>query len=178
MKKIQSAFTLIELMATIVVVAVLMSIALPSMRMTLSNNRVTEKTNRLVGVLNYARTEALTRNAAIVIRPKEEDWNKGWSVILDKNNDGSFDEEVDDETDPDEKLASLTFEHKHNPIEIQFPNDDEVRYNGRGRFVPPRPYSITVCSTQESRVEARIITIGNSSSISVERTQNPCAPKN
>jgi prepilin-type N-terminal cleavage/methylation domain-containing protein len=169
MKKIQSAFTLVELMVTIVVVAILVGVALPSMRMTLLNNRVTERTNRLIGVLNYARTEALTRNAAVIIQPKEEDWNKGWSVILDQNNDGLF-----DETDPNEKLASLTLESKG--VEIQFPTDDETRYNGRGRFVPPRPYSIIVCSTQESEVEARIVTIGNSSSISVERTHNPCTP--
>jgi type IV fimbrial biogenesis protein FimT len=168
MKKIQSAFTLVELMVTIVVVAILMGVALPSMRMTLLNNRVTERTNRLVGVLNYARAEALTRNTAVVIKPKEEDWNNGWSVMLDQNRDGLF-----DEADPSEKLASLTLEE--NKVEIQFPNNDEIEYNGRGRFVPSKPYSITVCSTQESTVEARIITIGNTSSISVERTQNPCA---
>jgi type IV fimbrial biogenesis protein FimT len=83
--KTQRAFTLTELMITIAVAAILMAIALPSMRYTIFDNRVTSKTNELIGALNFARTEAITRRRLIQVQPvtvtSGNEWGAGWKIM-------------------------------------------------------------------------------------------------
>jgi type IV fimbrial biogenesis protein FimT len=63
-------FTLIELLVTIVVLALLLSLALPSMRDFLVGNRLSTNVNGFIGLVNYARSEAIARNQDVVICPK------------------------------------------------------------------------------------------------------------
>lgn len=56
-------FTLIELMVTIVVAAILMMIAVPNFSRIVNANRLTTAANDMVGALNVARMEAIKRNA-------------------------------------------------------------------------------------------------------------------
>jgi type IV fimbrial biogenesis protein FimT len=58
-------FTLIELMITIFIGALLLAIAVPSFQSTIASNRLATQTNDLVGALNYARSEAITRNTRV-----------------------------------------------------------------------------------------------------------------
>jgi len=60
-------FTLIELMVAFVVVAVLIGVAVPGFRTFILNGRVTTNTNDLLGELATARSEAIKRNATVVI---------------------------------------------------------------------------------------------------------------
>lgn len=57
-------FTLIELMITIAVAAVLLVIAVPSFTNIINSNRLTTAANEAVGALNLARMEAIKRNAS------------------------------------------------------------------------------------------------------------------
>lgn len=54
-------FTLIEILVTLAVVAVLIAIASPTLRTTIQNNRIVTLTNDLMSDINYARTEAIKR---------------------------------------------------------------------------------------------------------------------
>jgi type IV fimbrial biogenesis protein FimT len=54
-------FTLIELMVTVVVLAILAGIALPNFRDFLRRNAVTAQANAMLGDLQYARNDAITR---------------------------------------------------------------------------------------------------------------------
>ncbi|OQW89101.1 MAG: hypothetical protein BWK72_03805 [Rhodoferax ferrireducens] len=65
-----SGFTLIELLIAIVILAILMALALPSMRDFIVANRLTSDVNSFVGLVNYARSEAITRNQRVIICPK------------------------------------------------------------------------------------------------------------
>lgn len=56
-------FTLVELMVTLAVAAILMMIAVPSFRGIIASNRLNAAANELVGALNTARMEAIQRNA-------------------------------------------------------------------------------------------------------------------
>lgn len=58
-------FTIVELMVTVAVAAILLVIAVPSFRNIINSNRLTTATNTLVNALNTARMEAIKRNAPV-----------------------------------------------------------------------------------------------------------------
>ena len=89
-------FTLIELMVTILVAAILMTIAAPSFREYQRNSELTSLTNTLLGAVNSARGEAMKYSAYAMIVPSEgADWNAGWLVFVDKNMDKKYKKEDD-----------------------------------------------------------------------------------
>ena len=57
-------FSLIELMVTLAVAAVLMAVAAPSFTNITVSNKLTTTANEVVGAINLARTEAIKRNAS------------------------------------------------------------------------------------------------------------------
>lgn len=63
----QRGFSLIELMITITVAAVLLALAIPSFRDTLIRNELTTANNDWVAAANMARAEAIKRSANVVI---------------------------------------------------------------------------------------------------------------
>lgn len=63
-------FTLIELMVTVVVVAILAMIAVPNFRDFIQRNNVTAQANGLLADLQYARSEAITRRTLVSICPR------------------------------------------------------------------------------------------------------------
>jgi type IV fimbrial biogenesis protein FimT len=69
--KRSSGLTIIELMITLVVLGVLLAIGLPEMRSFIVSNRLSSDVKGFVGLINYARSEAITRNQTVVICPKD-----------------------------------------------------------------------------------------------------------
>jgi len=66
-KSRRSGFTLIELMVTLSVAAILMAIAIPNIRNFLSNNRLSSGVNDLLHSIQVARTEAIKRQQGSVV---------------------------------------------------------------------------------------------------------------
>lgn len=58
-------FTLIELMVTIAVAAILLAVAVPSFRHLIISNRLTTAANNVVTAVTLARSEAIKRNANV-----------------------------------------------------------------------------------------------------------------
>lgn len=65
----QHGFSLLELMITITVVAILLAIAVPSFRDVIRRNQVSSASNELLAGLAYARTEAIDRGQLVSICP-------------------------------------------------------------------------------------------------------------
>lgn len=63
--RIQTGFTLMELMITVLVAALLVGVAVPTFRQVIAGNRLVTQTNDLVGALTIARSEAITRNGTM-----------------------------------------------------------------------------------------------------------------
>jgi len=83
-------FTLIELLITLGIVAIIMSVAVPSFQRLIANNRLTTQANSMVGALTVARSEAAKQNKVVTVRKNGGGWASGWSVFVDNNQDGLF----------------------------------------------------------------------------------------
>jgi type IV fimbrial biogenesis protein FimT len=70
-------FTLIELVITLAVMAILVSWGFPSLQESIKNNRMTAQNNEMVAVLRYARNEAIRRNddISVLISASGSEWN-------------------------------------------------------------------------------------------------------
>ncbi|MEO7385480.1 MAG: GspH/FimT family pseudopilin [Gammaproteobacteria bacterium] len=90
----QQGFTLAEVLTTIGVLGLSLSLVVPSFdRVARSNLRATA-INELVATLHVARSEAITRNAPVVICPSANGttcspvaWESGWIRFVDSNGD-------------------------------------------------------------------------------------------
>ncbi len=92
-------FTLVELMVTIAIVAILLAVGLPSFQGSFRSNRVATANNELLASIALARTEAIrsTRgaglcaaNAAGTACVDSTAWNNGWLVWTNNNTDQDF----------------------------------------------------------------------------------------
>jgi type IV fimbrial biogenesis protein FimT len=97
MKNRAQGMTLIELITAMLVLAILMSIAIPSFREFAADSRTTAATSDLVTALNMARSEALRRSSLVVACSSTDGaqcagsnvWTSGWIVFADRNGDGN-----------------------------------------------------------------------------------------
>jgi type IV fimbrial biogenesis protein FimT len=92
-------FTLIELMVTLSIAAILLLVAVPNFIAFVQNNRLATQANDLVTMLNYARSEAVKRNQTITVCSSTDGtscagtttWDGGLIVFVDNNGDGTVD---------------------------------------------------------------------------------------
>lgn len=73
-------FTLIELLVTLAVLGIVMTMAVPAFGDFISSNRLKTAAFDLLVSLNYARSEAIKRNADATLTPAGSGWSGGWSV--------------------------------------------------------------------------------------------------
>ncbi len=90
----QGGFTLLELMVTVTVLALVLSFGVPSFQQVMADSRRTSDVNEMLLSLNLARSEALKRNRHVTICKSSDgvacgdvsvSWSDGWMVFV---NDG------------------------------------------------------------------------------------------
>ena len=89
----QRGLTLIELMVTLAVMVVLMSVAVPSMSDFTANNQVVAAKSAFAGAVALARTEAAKRGRVVILQalgtgPVGNEFANGWEIVADDNGDG------------------------------------------------------------------------------------------
>ena len=97
--RLQRGFTIIELMITLAVMAILVSVAAPGYQDFVATTRLNSHTSELVTALHYARSEAIKRNKMITLCKSSDgascavtgSWAQGWIVFTDGGTTGLVD---------------------------------------------------------------------------------------
>jgi type IV fimbrial biogenesis protein FimT len=89
-------FTLVELMVTVSVLAILGAVAMPSLTAFTASNRLSALSSDLVSSLMLARTEAARAGLPVLVVPATggvtgNEFSKGWNLYLDNNSSGTPD---------------------------------------------------------------------------------------
>lgn len=90
-----AGFTLIELIVTMALAAIVLTIGVPTFRTAILNNTRLAQVNEFVGVLNLARSEAAKSGSRVVICRSTDSanctvadpgrWDGGWIVFVDRD---------------------------------------------------------------------------------------------
>ncbi len=80
-------FTLVELMVTLVVAVILMTVAVPSMMSIYEASRADNEISRIQDALRFARNHAVSYGASVMVCPADgnacgTDWSKGLRVYM------------------------------------------------------------------------------------------------
>jgi type IV fimbrial biogenesis protein FimT len=177
-------FTLIELMVTIAVAAVLLGIAVPSMRNFIRNNRLTSDADSLMRSFQVARTEAIKQHQHVVVCASADatvgnatptcvggggSYATGWIVFADIDQSGQ------------ENTGDIVIE-KHDALDtsITVKNDSNgfTDFNSAGSVsdTPAPTLKITLCddrgtaSVDSTNSAARAIVIDKTGHSRVSRT--------
>lgn len=93
-------FTLIEMMMGVAILTILVAIGAPSFSDFIKKSQLTSSSSALAADLNYARAEAIMRNAPVIVCAKASSsstcsttptWQSGWLVCVDANSDNVCD---------------------------------------------------------------------------------------
>jgi len=94
MKK-HEGFTLVELMITLFIVGILLTVGVPSMKRFMQGNQLIASTNELLSAIHVARSEAIKLNKKVTVCVSKNGktcmnsnkWQNGWIVFVDTNAD-------------------------------------------------------------------------------------------
>ncbi len=140
MSRTEAGFTLVELMITVAVVAILAAIAFPSFQATIRSNRIATRTNEFMASVALARAEAVKNNIGAGMCASANgatcdtvntglEWNDGWIVFDDVNGNKQF--------DAGDRVVRVTPASKGLLLEsmINLNPVDTLMFNARGIFV-------------------------------------------
>jgi type IV fimbrial biogenesis protein FimT len=156
--KTQAAFTLIEMIVTIVLVITIAMMALPNLRATILDYRIVTKANQLVASVNFARTGAITRMRSYVIVRENNDWSQGWEV-----------QEIN--RDSNKVMKVFLFPTDQITISESGNNSQIGTFDLRGRIGSGMKYEFKVCNP--TYIRGRIVSINQMGMVSVKRCSLP-----
>jgi type IV fimbrial biogenesis protein FimT len=95
----QRGFTLMELMVTLSIAGIMLSIAIPNFTSTIKGSRITTQVNEFVTSMNFIRSEAVKRGVRVSMCKSSDgatcvttgDWAQGWIVFTNQNDDANYD---------------------------------------------------------------------------------------
>lgn len=177
-------FTLVELMVTLLVLAVLLGLAVPSFRDAALSSRLTGYANDLVASVQVARSEAIKRNASVTLCAStdgatcEEDvgWEVGWIILAPRQ------ETVPaaDPSDPPTVVTVMDVVDQHAPL-----TDEFIIAEASGiteMTFPPTVVGVTattftVCRESPVGKQEREVSVTMTGATAVTQTQNgECPP--
>ena len=172
----QRGLTLIELAAVLAVLSVMVGASVPSMTSIIRSMRLTSASNDLLGGFLMARSEAIKRNARVVICKSGDGvscaatggWEQGWLVFHDADNNGMRESGETILQYQQALSASLRVTGNLNVVRyVSYAPNGATKLVGGGF----QAGTITLCNTSASPTSARQIIINANGRARVQRTQ-------
>ena len=167
----EQGMTMVELIITLAVLAILVALAAPSFTRFVNSNRVTTATNDLIASLNLARTEAIKRNGAVLMRSKNgsANWAGGHRIGVDLNGDGDV---LDTVSGQDELLRDIGGPHATVTITSASSALSQVSFNANGEVTTATTF--TVDSTQAGVCDRKVkLSVAGSTALTVSKGTCP-----
>ncbi len=161
----EQGMTMVELMITLALIAIIVSLAAPSFSKFVNNNRVTSATNDLIASLNLARTEAIKRNGAVLMRSKNgsANWAGGHRVGVDMHGDGDVVDTVSGEA---ELLRDIGGPHATVTMTNVSSDPTQVSFNATGEV--ENSHVFTIDSTQAGVCDRNVqLSVAGSTTLTV-----------
>ncbi len=177
----QNGFTLLELLVTLGVATILVSVAVPSFTTLSLNSKRVSSTNELVSALHFARSSAVLRNERFTVCPTSNGtaceavgWDQGWLAFPDLSGDQAvnFGETVSRSS---LGVAGVSV------VSAEFPSFFIYRPNGRvmGAVATTNSGDFTICDRRGAE-HARVVIIDTSGRPRLSKTMsdgsNPGCP--
>lgn len=150
-------FTLIELMFTLAVAAILLAIAAPSFKPVIARSELATAGNEVVGALNFTRQQAVYVSANVLLCPSRDGvtcahtihWEGGWLVATDRDGDNQ----------PDAAPIHVQQALPAGVIVLSSRGRTQVRYHADGS-APGSNLSLIVCRHGHAD-SARLVVVSN-----------------
>jgi type IV fimbrial biogenesis protein FimT len=182
-------FTLVELMVSLAVLAVLISIAVPSFTSTIASNRMATQTNEFMAGLKLARAEAIRRGQGVAIQAdvagSPANFATGWTIFTNASADGVLASTASDEegtqvrvSDPlagNTSIVRVTRAGTGPAFTYAASTASDrrfVAFNGRGGNVNAAAF-FRICDTG-SNVPGRIVQVSAIGKITLDATDITC----
>jgi type IV fimbrial biogenesis protein FimT len=167
-----AGFSLVELMITVSLAAILMAIAVPMLRDSIANNRLTAQTNEIIAAMGLARSQAITMNQRTTFCRATSEASTtcagsagNWEFWIVRTTSGAI-------VRRGILLAtSLTLTSTFTSDEVAFASDGLARSNNV--LVTGGPH-VTVCSSHSTTDNMRQVTLGAGSRVSTAKASGGC----
>lgn len=167
-------FTLVELLTTLAIGGITLTLAVPAMGALVSQNARTSAINTLVSHIQLARSEAITRGQRTILCPSSNgsscinstQWDGGYILVADKNG--------NTQADTGEPVIR-TFQGLNNQIDIHSTAGRKlILFNWLG-MSPGYNLTLSFCD-QQQRINPKAVIVSNSGRPRVSDTQPDGSP--
>ena len=167
----EGGFTLLELMVTIGVLGVVLSIGVPSYRQIVMDNRLASQANLFATSIKLARSNAVkfqrsgmvcsssNFDAALPTCSSSADWSNGWIVWVDKDRDAA--------TDANEIIS--VFGPVHEALELKSVSANRFSFDARG-FGTAAAGELTLCDSRSGEM-GRVIIVNATGRTNISRQE-------
>lgn len=168
--KTHRGFTLIELMITLVVAAIVLTIGIPSFSDFVKNNRLVGYVNEFVAAAHLARSEAIKRRRYGYICASSDqssctggtNWGVGWITWIDDNGDGT------------PQSSELLRVRQTLDATVSYTSDGASRFRFDPMGISPTTGVLTLCDDRTAE-QGRIVAVSNSGRVAINPTPAACS---
>jgi type IV fimbrial biogenesis protein FimT len=138
-----AGFSLVEMLTTMSIIAILLAVASPGLASLTSANSLSAAQSELAAAMMLARGEALKRGVPVGMLAtspiRGAEFNGGWTVFVDANGNGAL--------DGGEAIIRVQPAFRGDMQVTTIGGETQVTFNGRGFLTPSAMVTFAVCST-------------------------------